>query len=375
MRQFKTLTNHDRTEFNMKSGKILIIGGYGHVGQTISTTLADPFPGKIIAAGRNLSRAEAFSRATGGKVLPLELDITSSNGSLDAALDGVVQVIMCLDQSDTRFVEQTLQRGIDYLDITAAGDFFATIEKLDPLAKSAGSTAVISVGLAPGLTNLLAAQAAATLDKVNSLDISILLGMGDAHGDAAIQWTLENILADFTVIENGQPKAVSGFSDGKKINFPGFGKRTAYRFNFPDQRSLPKTQGISSVSTRLGFDLEVVTNAFAFFKRAGFLRFLQSEKARRIVMQALKTLRFGSNQFVLKVDALGKQDGVAARYRAAIRGAGEARYTGLVAAEVAKKLYAGDYPAGVFHIDQEFSLHEIIDGIEGIQFSQEIANG
>lgn len=357
-------------------GKILVIGGYGHVGHTISITLADQFPGQVIAAGRNFSRAEEFSRTTDGKVLPLELDIFSPHSSLDAALEGVIQVIMCLDQPDTRIVEQIIQRGISYLDITASGDFLTSMEKLNPLAKSAGSTGVISVGLAPGLTNLLAAHAATRMDEVTCLDIYILLGMGDAHGDAAIQWTLGNILTEFTVWENGQQTIVQSFGDGHKTDFPGIGKRTAYRFNFPDQRSLPKTQGIASVSTRLGFDLETVTNTFAFLKQTGFLRVLRYEKTSRLVMQALKTLRFGSDQFVLKVDALGKQAGDAVRFCAAVCGAGEAHQTGLVAAQIAKYLYLNPHPPGIFHVDQLFKLESVIEPMIAngqLRFTEELS--
>lgn len=43
---------------NVSNGKILVIGGYGNVGKVICKTLADRFPGRVIAAGRNLSAAQ-----------------------------------------------------------------------------------------------------------------------------------------------------------------------------------------------------------------------------------------------------------------------------------------------------------------------------
>ena len=49
--------------------KILIVGGYGNVGRVIASDLADTFPGRVIVAGRNQQKAQAFAATTNGKVL------------------------------------------------------------------------------------------------------------------------------------------------------------------------------------------------------------------------------------------------------------------------------------------------------------------
>jgi len=352
----------------MKTEKILVVGGYGYVGRTISTILANHFPGRVIAAGRDIRKAENLSEETSGKVLPLALDVFGPDADLEKALESVSLVIMCLDQPDTRIVEQIIRRGIDYIDITASSNFLASLEKFNGLAKESGSSVVLSVGLEPGLTNLLVADAANVLDDVHHIDIFVMLGMGDAHGDAAIRWTLENIDAEFMVLEKGTEKSVRSFEDAKRTKLPGIGERTAYRFDFPDQHSLPKTLGVDSVSSRLCFDLESVTNTFAMLKMMGALRILSRKRTRDFAVKLLKTLRFGSDQFVLKVEASGRKKGEDMRIDTAIRGAGEAHQTGLVAAEVAHRLYSDGCPAGVFHIEQLFEPQEFIHSIDGITF-------
>lgn len=350
----------------MKTGKFLVVGGYGYVGRTISTALANQFPGQVVAAGRNIRKAEKLSQETGGKVLPLALDIFDPGVKIEKILEGVAQVIMCLDQPDTRVVEQIIRKGVDYIDITAASDFLTAMENLDELAKTSGSSVVLSVGLAPGLTNLLAAYAATGLDTIQHLDIFVMLGMGDAHGEAAIQWTLNNVNAAFMVLENGSERLVHSFEDSLRTRFPGIGERTAYRFNFPDQHSLPITLGIHSVSSRLCFDLEIVTKGFAALKKMGVLRLLRRQWAKEFFTKILKGLRFGSAQFALKVEATGWKNGNAIKLCPSVWGAGEAHVTGLVAAQVAHRLYAGIYPAGVFHIEQLFEPQEFIQSIHGI---------
>lgn len=352
----------------MKTGSILIIGGYGHVGRTIATVLAEYFPGQVIAAGRDIRKAEALSQVTGGKVRPQALDLFDPNLKVEKLLDGVAQVIMCLDQPDTCFVERVIQKGVDYIDITASSDFLEAMAGLDGAARTAGTCAVLSVGLVPGLTNLMAAQTVAALDEVQHMDIFVLLGMGDDHGDAAVQWTLRNLHSEFTVLEDGEEVRVRSFEDGVPTLFPGIGERTAYRIDFPDQHVLPKTLGINSVSSRLAFDLEILTKGIAALKKAGLLGFLRHPRGRQIATRMLKTLRFGSDQFILKLETTGTRNGHEFQTNSIVRGADEAHKTGLVAAQVARRLYSGEFPAGVFHIEQRFHPDEFISSIQGIMY-------
>lgn len=344
----------------MKTGKILVIGGYGHVGRTISKEMGNRFPGQVIVAGRSIQKSAQLSRETKGRVGSMALDIFDPELNVEKALDDVSLVIMCLDQQNTSFVEQIIRKGVDYIDITAASDFLTAMERLDDFAKKAASSVVISIGLEPGLTNLLASRIVAALDETQHIDVFVMLGMGDTHGDAAIQWTLENANAEFAVLEKGIKKSVASFGDGQKVDLPGIGQRTAYRFNFPDQHSLPKTLGVNSVSSYLCFDLEYVTKIFAWLKRTGALRILRRKWVMDLMIQSLKYLNFGSDQFLLKVEVLGKENGASVKRSAAIFGKGEAHMTGMIAAQVAQRVYLGDYPKGVFHIDQLFELDSLI---------------
>lgn len=131
---------------------ILIVGGYGAVGNIISKELSKHYPGKVIVAGRNLSKAEDLARKI--PVIPMQLDLTSI--STTDFLDTVKLVIMCLDQTNTSFVELCIENGIDYIDISANQEVIEKIELLSEKAKKYQSSIVLSVGIAPGITNLLA---------------------------------------------------------------------------------------------------------------------------------------------------------------------------------------------------------------------------
>ncbi len=159
-------------------GSILIVGGYGAVGKIISTELGNLFPKKIIVAGRNYLKARDLSIELNQNVLPLELDISSISAN-DKRLNDISLVIMCIDQENLSFVTQCIERGINYIDITANYNFLSKIERLNDLARKHNSTVVLSVGLAPGLTNLLAKRSSENIKNIQFVNIYILLGIGE----------------------------------------------------------------------------------------------------------------------------------------------------------------------------------------------------
>ncbi|MEC0554668.1 hypothetical protein P8853_14570 [Bacillus haynesii] len=74
-----------------------------------------------------------------------------------------------------------------------------------------------TVGLAPGLTNLLAQKAAQALDETSCIDIAIMLGLGDSHGKAAIEWTVDHLNMVYDVKVNGRLMEVSSFTPADKL--------------------------------------------------------------------------------------------------------------------------------------------------------------
>jgi saccharopine dehydrogenase (NAD+, L-lysine forming) len=355
----------------MMNKKILIIGGYGNVGRIIASELAKRFPDQVIVAGRDYQKAKDFSLELGQQVIPMAFDVSHISAN-EKLLDDVGIVMMCLDLESIEFVRLFIQRGIHYIDISASYSILSQIEMLNKEAELARATVVLSVGLAPGLTNLLTKHCQSKVPNMTSADIYILLGMGDIHGDAALQWTLKNLSGEFTIRDNGETKRVKSFEDGKQTVFPGrLGKRTAYRFNFSDQHVLPQTLGLKSVSTRLCFDSAWMTFLFVVMKKTGVNRLLTLKGVEGLLISLLKRLHFGSAEFIVKVDASNLPER-AVLYECSLWGEVEGRVTGLVAAKVAEKLVLSSYPSGVFHIEQLFALHEFSENLDqcGLKFEE-----
>jgi saccharopine dehydrogenase-like NADP-dependent oxidoreductase len=344
----------------MAKDNIIIIGGYGHVGKILCTELSEIYPGKVFAAGRSMARAVEFSKESGGKVLPLQLDIHEPMDPV--ILEQARLVMMCLDQKNTDLVRACLQHGVHYMDITANAAFLNQVEQCNQEARTHQATALLSVGLAPGLTNLLALQATQLMDQTDEVNISLMLGLGDRHGQAAIEWTVDQIHTDLEVIEQGRSVLRKSFTDGKVADFgPGVGRHRAYRFPFSDQQTLPRTLGIPSVSTRLCFDSRLATDLLAGLRTSGISRLLRQRYVRNVVVRGFGTVHIGGDAVAVKVDARGNRNGKETKVECRLRGHHQSDLTAKAAVFAALALYRSELPHGVFHMEQCFSWSRMQD--------------
>lgn len=148
---------------------------------------------------------------------------------------------MCLDQTNTDFVKACFRNGTHYVDVSASGPFLSQIEAFNEEAAQHGSCAVLSVRLAPGITNLMALEAERLLEQTEEIEIVIMLGLGDSHGKAAIEWTVNSLGEKFEVKQKNRQVEVESFTDRKSYHLgDSLGSRHAYRFPFSDQQTLWK---------------------------------------------------------------------------------------------------------------------------------------
>ncbi|MFF9984413.1 saccharopine dehydrogenase family protein [Streptomyces erythrochromogenes] len=232
----------------MTSDRVLVVGGYGAVGTTVVSALDGWFPGRAVVAGRDETRA----RRLGG----VRADVADPEGfrrTLEEPAD-VAAVVLCVEPPDSRVARVCPERGVHLVDIGATRRLLDGVADLHGLAAGAGATAVLGVGVAPGLTNLLARRAHEAVGGAERIDLTVLLGAGERHGAEAVRWTVEGLAAP----PAGAPLRTA---------LPGHGRRTAHPFPFSDQHTLPRTLGIEQVTTRLCLDSKPLTSALFGLRR------------------------------------------------------------------------------------------------------------
>jgi hypothetical protein len=209
----------------------------------------------VTIAWRTLSKAEQLAVQLRCKAAAIDLSNAQGWGP---AVDDADIVVVCLDQDNASFAAHVLGRRKTYVDITASDALFQQIEALQNLAVEHQGQAVLSVGLAPGLTNLMAAACLERLDETRKVRIGIMLGLGDEHGDAAIDWTFQNLLS-------AQPSRLAqiGFGIPPKT-YP------AIPFDFADQHVIRRRHHIPDTLTYLS--LVPATTGRALFGMIPILR-------------------------------------------------------------------------------------------------------
>ena len=220
--------------------RTLVLGGYGAVGGRIVALLRAA--GDVAwSAGRDAARADRT------------VNLTRPYDSLPTALSDVDVVVNAAGIEDPSLVTLITRHGVAFVDITATTSYVATVERLD-----LPTPALLSVGLAPGLTNLLAA--AVHTAQPGPVDIAVLLGAGERHGKAGVAWTYGLLGRRFA--DPGTGAMIRNFTHPRRFDLPRHGTRRLYRADFSDQHVLTRDLD-APVRTYLGLDSRLATAALA----------------------------------------------------------------------------------------------------------------
>lgn len=308
--------------------RVLVLGGYGAVGRHAATALraAGHAP---VTAGRDAARAD------------VPLDLRDRAAVARAASDADV-VLNAAGSEDPRLAAAVTGAGAAFVDVSATAGYLDALATATPAAP-----VVLSVGIAPGLTNLLAhavarRDAAAGLDAPagrdarGPLDVAVVLGAGEAHGAAATAWSLGLLGRRFP--DTAAPgRTVRSYTEGARFALPG-GPRRLYRTDFSDQHVLTRELG-RPVRTYFGTDSRLATAALAALTWV--------PPVGRLAGRAHLP---GGEDWVLQVrDASGP--------RATVTGTGQSRATGVLAARAA--VLAVGAPAGVHHLPALARLEDL----------------
>ena len=336
---------------------ILILGGYGNVGSMIARSLIEKSDAKIVIAGRRYTQAQAEASQYGERGIAREIDVAYIK-DYDVILKDVDLVITCFDLPDDRFPRACLERGINYVDISAEQKVLSRIEALDNLARKHDATALISVGLMPGISNLMAKRGVEQFGEAQRVDNVALLGLGEVFGSASADWTISHYGDRYDV-------------NHIKINMgENFGMRTAYRFAFADQYIIRKTLPVDEAYSWGCYDRLLSTHFIGLVRilRLGWL--FRNPTFRNWLVSVIQKFRFGSDVFVLTSRVKGTPPDQ--EYQSWLKGNGEAEITALVTAQIATNFVEKQFESGVYHCEQLFDLKDFMPILasNGVSFQE-----
>jgi lysine 6-dehydrogenase len=243
--------------------KIVVLGGAGAMGQIIVRDLAEAAQiDSVVIADYNLALAEKLKTEIGGvKVSAVFADLTKHD-QLVALLTGATVVINSTPYYfNVDVMEAAAQAGCHYMDL--GGLFHVTKKQLElnEKFKQRSLLAVLGMGAAPGMTNVMAAEGAEELDRLDSIDIYVgCIDFVEVDHPLAPPYLLDTILDEYTkqpmVFEDGEYRAKPPMSGEVLVDFPNpVGNLKAILTLHSEVLTLPLTYAakkIKAVTFRLG---------------------------------------------------------------------------------------------------------------------------
>lgn len=217
-------------------------------------------------------RAEAVAAQVGAQGRGFD----ATSGELTEILRDVQAVAACLPyRLNLPVMEAALAAGCHYADL--GGLFHTTLQQweLHDRFARAGVSAVMGIGSAPGLTNVLAKLAADRLDSVTSIDlVDGAIDRSSDGGAFGVPYSIETVLDEFTmpamVFEGGELHEVPAGSGVIDWDFPDpVGTQPSMYTLHSEPATLPKTvPGVRDVRWRLALP-RAVHEGFSFLVDIG----------------------------------------------------------------------------------------------------------
>jgi len=259
--------------------RYVILGGAGAMGRITARDLVEtsPLNDEIVIADYDFAKADALAKSYDDpRVWALRVNVKDHAGAAKALAGAFVLINAVQYQLNLEVMELALEIKSHYIDL--GGLFHVTRKQLGlhDRFKAIGRTALLGMGAAPGITNILARYAADRLDTVT--EIHARVGSMDRtryepKPALAASYSLKTILEEFSfkpaVFTGGKFTFVEPLSGNAPHRFPQpIGLcRPMYTIH-SEVATLPfsfKGKGVREVSFKIAFDPE-------FVDRVRFLR-------------------------------------------------------------------------------------------------------
>ena len=251
---------------------VLIVGGYGVVGNQVAKLIRQRHPDlPLIIAGRNIAKAEALAH----EVINATAKVV--NVETPNPLNGMLPRVVLAITNDPKdyLLKDAIKANIPFIDITRWTDRMRSaisVATTNPLH----SPVMLSSSWMAGIAAIVAVGVSKRLRQIDRIDISVLYSLKDKAGPNSAEY-MDRLATPFEVMLNGSLKKVYPCTDPRKIFFPGGYTAKAYRFDTPDQVTLPTITGAKTVAARIAYDNTMATNFLIFLTRSGIWKLISGK--------------------------------------------------------------------------------------------------
>jgi saccharopine dehydrogenase (NAD+, L-lysine-forming) len=375
--------------------RIAVLGA-GAMGSAAAVLLARHDDVDLLVLDVDGTRAERVAERVGARGRAFD----PATHELVEALKGVEAVAACIPyRANIATMEAALAAGCHYADL--GGLFHVTLQQweLHERFAQAGLSAVLGIGSAPGITNVLARLGADRLDPGSVRSIDLVDGAVDLAAEGGVfgvPYSADTVLDEFTlpamVFEDGELREVAAGSGVIQWDFPEpVGTQPAMYTLHSEPATLPRTiRGVRDVRWRLALP-RAVHEGFTFLVGLGLasrdpvMTSSGPVVPRDVLVSVLNAMTVAdggpSDREVIDVRVAGTKDGretvvrsLAHLYPSPEGLSAGAFGTALPIAVAARWMAEGRVAPGVHPPETAFEAEAFLDDLvrEGVGFSSEV---
>ncbi len=234
---------------NYDGKKVLVIGGCGRIGSSVAQDIATYTDAKVIVTGRNPNTTVKSPF----KFLGLDL---ADQPALKKAIIDVDLVVHCagpFHHRDGRVLENCIDLGVNYLDVSDHRSFYERIIKYQDKARALGVTAILNTGIFPGISNSMVKQGVEQFDKPQKIHLSYVVAGSGGAGVTVMRTTFLGLRKQFDAWIDGKWQKVLPYTEREIIEFPNpYGKTGVYWFDVPETYTFADSFPVETVITKFG---------------------------------------------------------------------------------------------------------------------------
>jgi len=267
--------------------RVLVLGGAGAVCKETTRDLAlfSDFD-EIVIADHNLDAADALIKDIGDSRLKTVKFDANGYDSMIKLFPGYDVVVNGLPwKYDVPVTKACVEVGVNGLDVSTEEeqwDFHTTAVEKDMIF-------IPGVGATPGITNVMARNAASQMDKINDVQINFAAFRSPAPAPGLLitfLYEFHPVTEERCYYKDGEFVWVPPFDGAKRVDFGGeIGEQEAYYVPHTETSTIPKALGADSVSVRGCFPTHAIELARALLQAGLF-----SEEP--ITVQGVETTAF-----------------------------------------------------------------------------------
>ncbi|MDX1988502.1 MAG: saccharopine dehydrogenase NADP-binding domain-containing protein [Candidatus Obscuribacter sp.] len=254
---------------NSQVKRVVVIGGAGAMGHVVVRDLLDNPELEVVIADYDREKADALADTLNSKLKTTRVrgdftDITNKPVMVKGLKNAACVINSTPYYHNVNVMEAALEAGCHYVDL--GGLFHVSKEqlKLHERFVEKGLTAVIGMGAAPGMTNIMAAKAQENMESVEAIDIYVgSIDNTKSSHPFLPPYSIETLIDEYTMppmVFDGDYKEMPPLSGAVIVDFPEpVGKQEAIYTLHSEVLSLPQTykeKGIKNCTFRLGLPLE-----------------------------------------------------------------------------------------------------------------------